>query len=58
MGNYFIEDGIRIFYIELFYWIKEVFSENFDLMKLFLDNDLVEEKVKSLVGLDVINDWS
>lgn len=58
VGNYSTEDGTRTFYTELLHWIKEVLSENFDLMKSLLYNDLAEEKAKSLVGLDVINDWS
>ena len=58
MGNYSTEDGTRTFYTELLHWIKEVLSENLDLMKSLLYNDLAEEKAKSLVGLDVTNDWS
>ena len=53
VGNYSTEDGTRTFYTELLHWIKEVLSENLDLMKSLLDNDLAEEKAKSLVGLDV-----
>ena len=51
VGNYSTEDGTRTFY-------TEVLSENLDLMKSLLDNDLAEEKAKNLVGLDVTNDWS
>ena len=58
VGNYSTEDGTRTFYTELLHWIKEVLSENLDLMKSLLDNDLAEEKAKNLVGLDVTNDWS
>ena len=58
VGNYSTEDGTRTFYTELLHWIKEVLSENLDLMKSLLYNDLAEEKAKSLVGLDVTNDWS
>lgn len=58
LGNYSTEDGTRTFYTELLHWIKEVLSENPDLMKSLLYNDLAEEKAKSLVGLDVTNDWS
>ena len=54
VGNYSTEDGTRTFYTELLHWIKEVL----DLMKSLLYNDLAEEKAKSLVGLDVTNDWS
>ena len=53
VGNYSTEDGTRTFYTELLHWIKEVLSENLDLMKSLLDNDLAEEKAKNLVGLDV-----
>ena len=58
VGNYSTEDGTRTFYTELLHWIKEVLSENLDLMKSLLYNDLAEEKAKNLVGLDVTNDWS
>lgn len=43
---------------KILHWIKELLSENPDLMKSLLYNDLAEEKAKSLVGLDVTNDWN
>lgn len=43
---------------KILHWIKELLSENPDLMKSLLYNDLAEEKAKVVVGLNVANDWN